>query len=650
MFRRFVMVVLITLGMTVSGAPAPPTATSLPAPPTATASAAGVAGHVVQKAKKKPKAPIKATYVVTASRTVAVTVTTPASKATISYRTAANKKKSKTVKVYKGSRTVVLKAGSKKIKVRAKANKKYRASSWVKATLYVPPVKPAVSRWAAIDKLLASAAAPRLTPKATRVTRSSAGTTDGYALTKVCYDGVSNPSTLPVVTPNVSSLWPGALVRGGSVSSGTIDEIPVTDRLPMGIGIDNLLAGKSASVLVKRPSFTSMHDAMNAIAPAAYDSSKAYTVEVERVSTFESLKAKLGVNASGLAWDAGFKLSTDWSQETQHVFVKLSQAYFSVGVNNPQGARGVFGPSVTARTLAPYVQAGSPVGYVDSITYGREFVLVYTSEATSFDLFAAVNGAYNGAVDVTVDSSLSWTQKMKKTSVKAFGIGGNAQQGLAAALATNAEDFSALRTFVTQGATFTPTSQAAPIGYTVKGLVDNRLITLNNMDKYCVVERKAVSDAKCMTDVDIWSSGSSGAPSLPAGFTGYVHYDLNATVGGNFINLMYKESDPTDGCIREIAFSNNNSCPTAPSGWQVICKDLNAGAGGNFIWLLYTRAGTMGAVTAFEVQNDPEPTGRLHGDELEAGARLTIDPGRDPGRAQQGGRRRQHLPVHPERD
>jgi hypothetical protein len=98
-----------------------------------------------------------------------------------------------------------------------------------------------------------------------------------------------------------------------------------------------------------------------------------------------------------------------------------------------------------------------------------------------------------------------------------------------------------------------------------------------------------------------------GCALSPAGFTGYVNYDLNSTVGGNFIYLMYKESDPTDGCIREVAFSNNNPCPNAPSGWQVICKDLNAGAGGDFIWLLYTRAGTMGAVTAFEVQNDPIP-------------------------------------------
>lgn len=290
------------------------------------------------------------------------------------------------------------------------------------------------------------------------------------------------------------------------------------------------------------------------------------------------------------------------------MFVKLKQAYFSVGVNNPQGARGVFGPSVTAADLAPYVDADSPIGYIDSITYGREFVLVYTSRDTSFDLFAAVNGAYKGGfADVTVDSTLTWSQKMSRTSVKAFGIGGNAQQGLAAALETSASDLNALKAFVLDGATFTQESQAAPIGYTVKSLTDNRLITLNNMDRYCVVERSVITAPTCVTALAIWNS-SNPTPVIPEGYE-VVPGDLNAGASGNYIYLMYKTSGSVDGCVRDVGFSNINPAPAAPAGWTLIPSDLNAGAGGNFIWLLYTKGGPKDPVTNFYVSGSTTPPG-----------------------------------------
>jgi hypothetical protein len=623
MVMRFGKVLLLSTALVLAGSPFPGTA----APPQVSSAvqiSARAPSSVVAKAKK-PKAPLRATFVLDSKRKVVLTLVTPSKKATIKYVTGKNKKHTKNVKIKNGTRLVTLQAGSRKIRVRAKATRKLRASPWVTATLWVPPVvppvvvpTPTVDRLAAIEALLASAAPPRLTPTPISVTKSDLPNQGNYSLKQTCYDGVSNPSQLPVVTPNVSSLWPGALVRGDSVASGTLDEVPISDRLPMGIGIDNVLAGRRASVVVDHPSFTSMHDAINQVAPAAFSASKQYTVEVEAVSTFESLKAKLGVNASGMQWDAGFKLSTDWSSEAQHVFVKLSQAYFSVGVNNPQGAKGVFGPSVTAAALAPYVDADSPIGYIDSITYGREFVLVYTTKSTSFDLFAAVHGAYKGDfAKVTADSTMDWSKKMSQTSVKAFGIGGNAQQGLITALEASAVNMDALKAFVTQGATFSEDSQAAPLGYTVKSLVDNRLITLNNMDKYCVIERTVIEVPTCATDIQIWNS-SSNSVVVPAGYT-RLAYDLNMGVGGNFIYLMYKLSPSTDGCILDVAFANKTPCVAGADqwqpGWTAICSDLNAGAGGDFIWPLYSKAtctqtdinGRCWPITAFQAQPSATP-------------------------------------------
>lgn len=295
MLGRLVLVTSLAAGLAFAGSPT--VGLAAPAPD----SAAGISSVAADAAaaistRRKPRAPIQATYVLRSDGKVVLSLTTPVKQVTVQYRIR-HKQRTKDVAVKSGKRTVVLPAGSKAIKVRAEATKRYRSSKWVVATLQAPP-----DRWAAIDALLASAVPPPLTPVPVSVTRSQLTPLNGYARVQTCYDGVTNPSQLPVVTPNVSSLWPGALVRGDSVVSGTLDEIPIADRLPMGIGIDNILAGQTASVTVQRPSFTAMHDAMNQIAPAAYHASKQYTVEVEAASTFESLKAKLGVNASGMNW------------------------------------------------------------------------------------------------------------------------------------------------------------------------------------------------------------------------------------------------------------------------------------------------------------------------------------------------------------
>ena len=58
----------------------------------------------------------------------------------------------------------------------------------------------------------------------------------------------------------------------------------------------------------------------------------------------------------------------------------------------PQGAAGVFAPSVTADDLAPYAAQGNPPVYVSGVTYGRIFYILFESSSSQMDLEAAVKG------------------------------------------------------------------------------------------------------------------------------------------------------------------------------------------------------------------------------------------------------------------
>jgi thiol-activated cytolysin len=302
-----------------------------------------------------------------------------------------------------------------------------------------------------------------------------------------------NPDQFMMFDPNPSVLWPGNLVQGKSLASGVPQAVPIFDRAPAKLFLA-VVSGDSAGAsqkmyrTVDRLSGSSAMQAMNEIL-AGYKGAAAakYTFTQEKVHSSTQINFTLGFGYSGPATTVDGRFGFQMSNAQSRVAVRLTQQFFSMAMDDPQGAAGVFGPSVSPSTLLPYVGDGNPLCYISSVTYGRVFILVYESTASELALQQALNFAYSGGVaSGNIKDTLTYNQVMSQTKVTVTQIGGDASAGL---LLTSPKNFKTITEFLSKGANFSPTNVGAPISYTVKYLRDASLVRMSSTMEYDYIQR-----------------------------------------------------------------------------------------------------------------------------------------------------------------
>ena len=313
------------------------------------------------------------------------------------------------------------------------------------------------------------------------------------------YSASKNPDEFVMYDPNANVLWPGALIQGKSIASGVPDIIPIstTHRLPGKVTL-SILSGDGSSVENKFFRETEMTksgvtQAMNDIlagykggTPAQYSYSKAV------VNSASQVQFALNMGYAGPATKADGKLGVNWSEKKSRMVVKLYQKFFTMTFDDPQGVAGVFRPSIQYNDLEPYVGAGNPACYISGVTYGRIYVLLYESESSQADLEAALNFAYDGVVaSGSVESELKTSFSNGSIKVKAFQVGGNATEGLDAALDPLNPD--KIRNFIVNGANFSSENPGEIISYTINYLKDASLVRMNSAMEYTVTNKEPIS-------------------------------------------------------------------------------------------------------------------------------------------------------------
>lgn len=92
-----------------------------------------------------------------------------------------------------------------------------------------------------------------------------------------------------------------------------------------------------------------------------------------------------------------------------------------------------------------------------------------------------------------------------------------------------------------------------------------------------------------ITDMKVISLDNSYVePHLDFGYK-YLPVDLNATVGGKYIYIQYKEGLEGEDAIDSIGCVIQGQDGYIPEGWVKLPQDLNAGAGGDDIFLCYKK-------------------------------------------------------------
>lgn len=293
-----------------------------------------------------------------------------------------------------------------------------------------------------------------------------------YSLTKV-------PEKFVALNPNADVLWPGSLVQGRSISGGVLDPIPVK-RAPGSITLTLASGSKRAfSERMEAPSLSAATAAVNRILSDFEGATPAqFSYSFSSVYNMEQLAVAIDANVQGMSWSGSAAMSFDKSDIKNRVLIQFTQQYYTMAFDPPQGLSGVLDPAVKPADLTPYVGEGNPSVYVASVTYGRIFYLLLESTSSAQDLRAAVSGAYNAAI---VSGDVQAEAKHKKivndSSIKSYGVGGNAADAIAAAVGgdpgqAGLSQFDLIRKFLITGANFSADSPGVPISYTIRHLYD----------------------------------------------------------------------------------------------------------------------------------------------------------------------------------
>ncbi len=318
-----------------------------------------------------------------------------------------------------------------------------------------------------------------------------------WLVQNVSYSASADPSTYMMYNPQASVLWPGNLIQGNSIASGVPNSIPITNRAPGNISLA-ILSGDSAGTAnkfyrtINQFQFSTVNQAMNSILAGYHGGTPAkYSYTMEQVYSASQLNFDLSLGYTGPSVSASGQLGLSFSNSKTYFAVQLTQQFFTMVYDDPQGASGAFGPGFTASELAPYTGSGNPVCYISSVTYGRIYILIYESTASSQDLSAALNFAYNGGVaSGNIKSTADFDKVMSQTTVQVLQIGGDPQAGLTAATALS---YNAINSFLTLGADFSSTNIGQPISYTVKYLKDATLVRMNSVMQYTVSQKTPIS-------------------------------------------------------------------------------------------------------------------------------------------------------------
>lgn len=412
---------------------------------------------------------------------------------------------------------------------------------------------------------------------------------DGTAMTcdETAYSLTKVPSQFVVTNPNADTLWPGSLVQGKSLGSGLLDPIPAR-RSPGTITL-TIASGATGPFFktMDAPSLSSAHQAMNEILAGYNGGTPAeFSYEFSSVYSSEQLKIAADVNANGADWSAAASLSFDQSTVKSHMLIQFSQQFFTMAFDPPAGPSGVFAKDIQKEELEPYMGPGNPPVYVGSVTYGRIFYVLFESSASQMDLEAAVKGSYSfGAGGVSGAASASWKSIINSASIKAYGVGGDAQAAITAA--TGATQFDKIEAFLTKNANFDKSNPGVPISYTIRYLANATEVKLGLATEYtaknCVPTTQYCGNGQKKDACGVCGGdGSSchkacamGAAHVQSSNGAFVEFHADKANDGTVVNYPDGNYYKLDGYCRNIFWRSVN----------MVCHNGQWGLlGGQTIW------------------------------------------------------------------
>ena len=358
---------------------------------------------------------------------------------------------------------------------------------------------------------------------------------------------------------NSESLWPGAMVQGDSIASGLFTQIAM-DRSPLeaSVSLFNLVDGNTFTM--EDPSLSVYRAEISDVLSSAINGSTPANIfsEIEEVHSEEQLALALGASVSWLGSNNGISSSFNFGDEVarSRYLVRYVQAYYTVDVDQPVNPSDFMAPGTTLAEVSTKIDPGSPPLYVSSVTYGRLVVFTFESSYSASELGAALDFAYNDGIEITGNTSLTYSEILSDSTITAYILGGS---GGAAAQAI--DSYENLTSFINEGGDFSAESPAAPIAYKLAYLGNNQPARFSFTEDYEFEECERISQTvRVSVDrIEVADAGGDLGDSME------VYGDITVTAV-NEATLMSKSRDeyveiqqgaswPQSGVVGEAAIT-----------------------------------------------------------------------------------------------
>ena len=301
-----------------------------------------------------------------------------------------------------------------------------------------------------------------------------------------------NLNEVALLSPSTGVVFPGALILA---NEQLMDGQPTPISLARGactLSID--LPGLKDPSGTFVPTYGSVQKFVNAkleewnagAARDGYVNAARSMLNIAQAFSSQQVSLELGFSAKWASGNASAQLNTSSSSEHSVVVAYYKQVFYTVTMNTPEPASGVFADTVTTEEAMAVFSADNPPGYVRSVDYGR--ILMVKMESSTVDTSANLKGAFeqatSGGVTAGGELKAKYESIIRNSTFTVLALGGGAETPIQLFNGAADGELRGLKEYIQKDATFRRDNPGMPVAYQAAFLKDNRFAAMGFTTDY----------------------------------------------------------------------------------------------------------------------------------------------------------------------
>ena len=297
-------------------------------------------------------------------------------------------------------------------------------------------------------------------------------TMSGIVCTVTDYKWAPGDEEAILMDPSSDIIYPGALVKAGSVQDGSYEPVTVS-RTPITISH----SATHKKTIVDNPTLSNVREKIIDIVKGENIAGGSFDYRIENIHSSDHLRMALRGNYKNTFLSVESNFNFEDQSKTRRTIVEMWQLYYTIDIDKKQRPSDWFVPDDYFCSQVNFM----PV-IVSSVKYGRMGMVTAESsmEQTKFDaqLKLLINALGNRS---EIDWETDYRELLEKSDFKVIIVGGNPSK---AAQSTSLQGF---HDFITSGGQFSTESPGSPIGYKLAYL-DGSIARMVKSGEYSVRE------------------------------------------------------------------------------------------------------------------------------------------------------------------